>query len=78
MIHRRGNLIGKGLASRTQPGKSKVYRTLWRTEDFFRIFELSHRMPDININDILGVPVVNKDILDNFKFILNLAVTTNV
>ena len=29
-------------------------------------------MPDININDILRVPVVNKEILDSLKFILNL------
>ena len=77
-IHRRGNLISKGLASRINPGKSKVYRKLWRTEDFVRIFELCHCMPDININDILRVPVVNKDILDCPKFILNLEVTSNV
>ena len=35
-------------------------------------------MLDIIINVILWVPVINEDILDSFKFILNLALTTNV
>ena len=77
-IHRRGNLISKRLASRINPGKSKIYRTFRRTKDFVRVFELCHCMPDININDNLRVPVVNEDILDSLKFILNFAVTTNV
>ena len=48
------------------------------TEGFDRIFEPSHCIPDINSDGLLGVPVVNKDILDNLNFILNLAVTTDV
>ena len=35
-------------------------------------------MLDININNILWVPVVNEDIFDSLKFILNPTVTTNV
>ena len=68
MIHGRGNLICNGLASRINPGKSKIYRTLRRTEDLVRVFELSHCMSDININDILRVHVVNKVILDSLVF----------
>ena len=35
-------------------------------------------MLDIIINDILWVPVIFEDILDSFKFILNIALTTNL
>ena len=78
MILGRGNFISKRLAGKTNPGKSEVYRTFQRTENFVHVFELCHRMLDIIINDILWVPVINEDILDSLKFILNIALTTNV
>ena len=77
-IYRRGNLTNKRVTSRTYSGNSEVYRIFRRTETFVQVFELYHCMLDININNILWVPVVNEDILDSLKFILNLAVTTNV
>ena len=77
-IHRRGNLIRKRLGSRTNLGKSEVYRTFRRTENFVHVLEVCHRILDIIANDILWVPVIYEDILGSFKFILNLVLTTNV
>ena len=78
VIHRRGNLIPKGFGSRTNPRESKIYRAFQRTKNFIRVPEFCHRILDVTVNDILWVPVIYKDILDSSKFILNLALTTNV
>ena len=77
-IHRRGNPLSKGLASRTHPRKSKVNRTFRMTEGLVLVFKPSHCKLDIIIDDLLGIPVVNKYILDNLKFVFNQAVTVDI
>ena len=77
VVHRRGNPLSKGLASRTNPRKSKVNRTFQRTEGFVLIFKPSHCKLDIVIDDLLGIPVVNKYIPDKPTFVFNLAITAD-
>ena len=77
-IHRRGNPLSKGLAGRTNSRKFKVNRTFRKTEGFVLIFEPSHCKLDIIIDNLLRIPVVNKYILDYFKFIFNLAITADI
>ena len=77
-IHRRGNPLSKGLATRTNPRKSKVNMIFRKTEGFVLIFEPSHCKLDI-INDVLHwIHVVNKYILDYLKFVFNLAITADI
>ena len=41
-VHRGGNLLGKELASRTNPRKSKINRAFRKSKHFVLIFELGH------------------------------------
>ena len=77
-VHRGGNLLDKGLASRTNPRKFKVNRTLRRTESFVLIFETYHCKLDIIVNDFLRKPVVNKYFFEYLEFIFNLAITADI
>ena len=77
-VNRGANPLSKGLASRTNPRKSKVNRTFRRTKGFVLISEPSHCKLDINVNDFLRIPVVNKYFLDYLEFIFNLAITADI
>ena len=77
-VHRGSNLLGKGLASRTNPRKSKVNRSFRRTKGFVLIFEPGHCKLDIIVHDFLRIPVVNKYFFDYLEFIFNLAFTTDI
>ena len=73
-VHRGGNLLGKGLAGRTNSRKSKVNRTFRSSECFVLIFEAGHCKLDIIVNDFLRIPVVNKYFFDYLEFIFNLII----